>query len=414
MTKTQQLKNFSYFGGSHIGNVREENEDAFTHFETVNGSFFVLCDGMGGIKGGKKAAEITIKQIEKYLSEEWEENPQILIKNAIEFANNKVFEYFEKRSLGQKPGTTIVLVLIRNNKVYYAHVGDSRVYYQTGKKIFALTQDHSFVMNLVNRKIITENEAREHIRRNEITKAVGIKEFADPSVCKDFISPVDNDYILLCSDGLTNELTNKEILNILLNNKDIDKKVNLLINNALDNGGDDNITVQLIRFYNTGKETNTDFLKKQSKSKKVKTRFFYLFVFLFLVSSVLIIRYFIKDPVVVKKDNKSSSALLIYKKQSNDTLINVFIKAGSKTNDIHKRFNIQPEEIGRATGLSEHKSFIKYYIPVKDVYKKRVGKYIYSYPDIKKRNMIDILIANKKNELFFIPGEIIIIPKKQK
>jgi len=414
MTKTQQLKNFSYFGISHIGNVREENEDTFSHFETVNGSFFVLCDGMGGIKGGKEAAEITINFIEEYLSENWEENPKKLLQNALEYTNSNVYQYFKEKETRINPGTTIVLALIRDNKVYYAHAGDSRIYYQTGKKIFALTKDHSYVMNLVDKKIITEEEAREHLRKNEITKAIGIKETADPSICKDYISPSDNDYILLCSDGLTNELSNKEILKILLNNKEIDKKVSLLINNALETGGNDNITVQLIRFYNTGKETNTEYLQKHStQGRKIKTRAFYFFIVLFIVSTIFTIRYFTKENIIVTKENISRSALLMLKKQNKDTLINIFINADSKMDEIIKQFNIQPNEIGHTTGLIKGKNYIKYYIPVKAVYKKRVGKIIYSYPSVKKSNMIDILIVNNKNEFFFKSGEKIIIPKKK-
>ena len=75
MSKTEELKNFSYHGLSNKGNLRRSNEDRYAYFETVNGTFFIVCDGMGGIKGGKEAAEITIAEIERYVNEDWYEDP---------------------------------------------------------------------------------------------------------------------------------------------------------------------------------------------------------------------------------------------------------------------------------------------------------------------------------------------------
>ncbi len=414
MTKTQELKNFSYFGSSHIGNVREENEDSYAHFETVNGTVFILCDGMGGIKGGKEAAEITIKQIEKYITEDWEDNPQKLLQNSIEFANKKVCNFFRKKGTPLKPGTTIVIVLIRDNKVYYAHVGDSRIYYQTGKKIFKLTKDHSYVMNLVDQKIITEEEAGEHVRRNEITKAIGIRETAEPTICNEAISPTDDDFILLCSDGLTNELSNKEILEVLLNNKKTDEKVDVLINDAIENGGNDNITVQLIRFYNTGKEANPDFIKKHTKARS-RIKPIYLFIFILILAGIttIIIRIGTKQNFIEKQNNISKSTLLLYKAKNKDSLIPIFLKAYVKPEEISEKYHLKPKDIGDSLGLIKSEKFIKYYIPVKVVYDYRAGKNIYSYPTIHKKNLIDIIIVNGKKELYFKPGEKIIIPKKE-
>ncbi len=414
MTKTQELKNFSYFGSSHVGNVREENEDYYAHFETVNGTFFVLCDGMGGIKGGKEAAEITIKHIEAFVNEDWEDSPQKLIKNSIEFANEKVIRFFRKKGTALKPGTTIVMVLIRDNKVYYAHVGDSRIYYQTGKKIFKLTKDHSYVMNLVDRKIITEEEAGEHIRRNEITKAIGIKEIAEPTICKEPISPADDDFVLLCSDGLTNELSNKEILQVLLNNEKTEEKVKKLINKALESGGNDNITAQLIRFYNTGKETNTEFIKKQARpGRKINPFVLLLFILLCISLLFLIVRQTSNKNNIVQFNNNSKSTLLLYSANKKDSLIKIYLKADVKPEEILRKYHLKPNELVRSTGFIKSESFIKYIIPVKAVYKYRAGKNMYSYPGIKNENVIDIIIANGKDVLFFKPGEKIIIPKKE-
>jgi len=206
MSNTKELHNYTYFGISDKGNFREYNEDRFAHVESINGSLFILCDGMGGVKGGDIAAEITIKSIEYYVAENWEDDAFALIRNAINVANTDVYNYFQNENSLLKAGTTLVLVLIRNNKLYYAHVGDSRIYYMAGKKLFPITSDHSYVMSLVKKNIITEEEAREHPRRNEILKAIGIRENVEPTICSKAILPADNDTIILCSDGLTNEL----------------------------------------------------------------------------------------------------------------------------------------------------------------------------------------------------------------
>lgn len=412
MQKTQELKNFTYFGISHKGNVRENNEDRFAHIESVNGSVFVLCDGMGGIKGGDVAAQITIDSIEKYVNEDWEDNPTALIKKAIEFANTEVYNYFNSYNTIRRPGTTLALVLIRNNKVYYAHVGDSRIYYQTGKKLFPITTDHSHVMNLVEKKIITEEEAREHPRRNEITKAIGIKDYVEPTICRKPLSPADFDNILLCSDGLSNELLNRQILKVLLNNKETEKKVELLLNEALESGGNDNITVQLIRFYNTGNKKSDKFTNSSPKTKnKFKIIFFVVF---FIITSLVMLFYLLRSNIKIKDISKNkkyaSSSLLIYTKNRKDTIINVFFSDNKNLEALLTSYNLTNEKVGHASSLVKNFGFVKYYIPVKTIYKHQVGKYIYSYPEINSKNIIDVIIVNNKNELYFKPSENIIVP----
>ncbi len=412
MIKTQELKNFNYFGISHKGNVRKENEDAFIKIETINGIFFILCDGMGGVKGGKEAAELTIKHIKNFVSKEWEAKPKKLISEAIKFANKLVYEYFQTKNPKIKPGTTIVLALVRENKIYYAHVGDSRIYYQTGKKLFPLTTDHSHVMNLVNQKIITKEEARTHIRRNEITKAIGIKQTVDADICNDFISPANDDILLLCSDGLTGELTDKEILNVLLKDNNTEEKVKKLIGKVLKREANDNVTVQIINFYNTGKETNTHFETKKKSKKNIQILFF----FCLLLITGIILYFATKDYTKVNlfKSKSTKTSLLILKSNPKDTLINIFMFENKDANKLFQNFGLLNSEIGYSSGLIKKASFIKYYIPVKAVYIHKVGKFIKSYPDIYNKNsddMINILIVNNKNELYFSPGEKIIIPK---
>lgn len=412
MTKTQELQNYTYFGISNKGNVRENNEDAFKKIESVNGSFFVLCDGMGGVKGGDIAAKLTIESIEKFVSEEWNNNPIKLIKNAIEIANKEVFDYFYKKDKLTKPGTTIVIALIRNNKIYYAHVGDSRIYYQTGKKIFQITTDHSLVADLISKKIITEEEAKTHPQKNVITKAVGTKLFAEPTVCRKPIEPADGDNLLLCSDGLTNEITDQTILNVLLSNKMPKNNAETLIDKALQSGGKDNVTLQLINFYNTGKASNKKYKPSKEKNSKKYKKLFFLILFLALLPILIVLisknKNNIKEIVNINQNKKNS--LLIYKKNKKDTIVNVFLNKKQNLDIILKTYNLTADKIGHSSSLINNYGYTKYYIPVKKVYKYKVGKFIYSYPEINKNNIIDILIANNKQELYFKNGENIIVP----
>ena len=411
MAKTQELKNFSYFGISHKGNIREENEDMYAYFETVNGTFFIVCDGMGGIKGGKEAAETAIKEIEEFVSEEWFEEPLNLITESITRANNAVFFKYQEKQI--KPGTTIVLVLIRHNKVYYAHVGDSRLYYFTGKRLFQLTKDHSYVMNLVDKKIITEEEARSHNRKNEITKAVGIHSFIEPTICKNPIDPADNDYILLCSDGLVSELEYKEISETLKKAKDTETQTKALLNKALENVGSDNVTIQLIKFYNTGREKNIDFLKKKDNKRK---KHYLSASLVFLIIIITLFGFIFQNELFSEKeyaDEKTSNKtnLLINVNYNKDTLVRVFFKAGINIPEEIKKYHILFSEAEHKAGNNEKDAFVEYYIPVKAKYTNRAGKQLLLYPETTKDNIIDIIIVNNKTELFLKPGETFLIPK---
>ena len=413
MSKTEELKNFSYHGVSNKGNLRRSNEDRYAYFETVNGTFFIVCDGMGGIKGGKEAAEITIAEIERYVNEDWYEDPYELIRKIFEHANRKVFDFFFSKI--QKPGTTLAVVLIRHNEVYYGHAGDSRIYYRTGKRLFQLTKDHSYVMNLVDRKIITEEEAKTHTRRNEITKAVGIHNEIEPTICKEPIRPADYDNILLCTDGLTNELSNQEISKIVLEETDTEKKAKKLLNEALDSGGLDNISIQLIRFYNTGRDINKRFIKQNvdTTNRYKITTILGLSAIIISLALILIINKPFEKNNKFEENIASKTNLLISKAQEKETLLKVFFYENT---DLHKEllnYNLLVSEINYQHNPENKNIWLKYYIPVRRVYYYQVGKLLYSYPEIGKDNIIDIIIVNNKSELFFKPGEKLIIPIKK-
>jgi serine/threonine protein phosphatase PrpC len=411
MYKTKELKNFIYFGESHKGLVRDVNEDAFAFFESINGSFFILCDGMGGIKGGKKAAQITISEIGKTINESWERDIPKLLRTIFENANAAVIKYFSTRKY--RPGTTLLVVLIRNNKVWYAHVGDSRIYYQTGRKLFQITKDHSYVQELIDKKEITGEEAQNHPRRNEITNAIGIHPYIEPDICKEPLNPNDDDYILLCSDGLTNELSDKDILEILKNNKNDKAKADQLISLTLEKGAYDNVTVQLIRFYNTGNISSSEFKRKPDKKRRKKLIRISVGILLLIVISLSI--RITRERIIHNKIERTAperrySSLFMNKSTNKVLFLEKRVANDDQLNAILKRFELSRSQIEEKSEKSDQPGTKNVFIPVKNIYFHRPGKQVYSYPGIGKHNMIDILRVNEKSELYFKPGEIIIVP----
>lgn len=246
MANTKSLHNFSFGNATHVGMVRQVNEDYFGNFETKNGYIFLVCDGMGGHVGGAKASQIAVEVIRDNLQHLDYPNPFEALSQSITAANNAILAYAEKEPELMGMGTTCVAVLVIGSDIYYAHVGDSRIYLFSNRKLSRLTKDHSFVQNMVDLGGITEEEAENHPRKNEITNALGIPNMKPPTVCKAPIYAARGDMFLLCSDGLTGMVKDSEIEAVLKSKTELQGKANMLIEAANHGGGKDNITVQLI------------------------------------------------------------------------------------------------------------------------------------------------------------------------
>ncbi len=250
MAQTVVLRNFDFVSYTDKGRERDKNEDYQAYFDTLNGHVFVVCDGMGGHMGGEVASEMAVEAIGEYFNIRYYKNPFLAVENAITHANKKVYNHAKNNPEYYNMGTTIVLILIRDNRVFYGHVGDSRLYVYKKNKLKLLTRDHSYVNKLVDEKRITEKEALNHPLRNEITKALGLFPDVEPEVANSAFIPKEGDVLLLCSDGLNTMINDKNIERILSGKESIDDKAGKLIQLALDNGGTDNISVQIIRFHN--------------------------------------------------------------------------------------------------------------------------------------------------------------------
>lgn len=237
---------FSYGFATDTGRVRQYNEDFLGCFDTPNGVVFVLCDGMGGHVGGATAARLAVETIGLFFGEEQSSGtPYTWLKEALERANQAILDKAAKDTTLQNMGTTCVVALLKEKEVYYAHVGDSRLYHLRNGHLERITKDHSLVQTLADMGVLTQVEADYHPRNNEITKALGIRAFT-ADVCYQPIVLADLDLLLLCSDGLTGMLSDTQIALLLQKPESLSIKAQQLIQEANKAGGTDNISLQLI------------------------------------------------------------------------------------------------------------------------------------------------------------------------
>ncbi len=251
-------------GKSDIGLVRKINEDDFICLRlndllevkntTADLYLCIVADGMGGRNAGEVASSMAVHEIvdfikDKYISilieNETDESKILeLIKDAIVYSNEKIYKKSLLTSECVGMGTTLSMILAKDNILYYGHVGDSRIYLIRKNEIARLTEDHSLVAELVKQGTIKPEEANSHPQKNIITRAVGTEFSIEVDLGRQDIT--EDDYILLCTDGLSNLVSDKEMLDLVLEASDIDQACENLINRAKENGGFDNITVVVI------------------------------------------------------------------------------------------------------------------------------------------------------------------------
>ena len=237
-------------GKSDIGRRRKANEDNMANAITQNGLVSVVCDGMGGHVGGATASRIAVNTIIEHLQSVYYEDPRIAIGEAIDRANQAILQQAALQPELQGMGSTCVLLIVRGGKVYFGHVGDSRIYLVQSRRIKQLTKDHSYVQMLVDAGQITMEQAEHHPRKNEITNALGIPNMQPATVAEEAILPEAGDCFVLCSDGLSGMVPDATICKVVSRQAEMNAqdRVNQLVQLANDNGGVDNITVQMVEF----------------------------------------------------------------------------------------------------------------------------------------------------------------------
>ncbi len=230
------------------GKVREENEDAL-YLDPEHG-LFILSDGMGGHRGGKLASQIIVQDlpplIENKLHKLKKGNPRTirrLLKDSIIAQNRWLYLEADSESGQKGMGATLVIALLWKGRLYIANVGDSRAYLYRGGKLKQLSQDHTVISELIEKGRLKPENADEHPAQGQLVHFMGMDSHPAPHVCS--ISPVRNDIILLCSDGLTDMLDEKQIEAVICENDDHQKCAEKLKNLANSAGGYDNITVIL-------------------------------------------------------------------------------------------------------------------------------------------------------------------------
>ena len=238
------------FTKTDIGKTRSMNQDSFYVSENDNGlNLFILADGMGGYKGGEIASKVAVTAVSKYITEKFEEVSKDkesildLLEEAIIFANSAIYEESEQDEELQDMGTTLEVILIYKQKVYIGHVGDSRIYRIRKNNMKKITTDHSYVEKLIQDGEITREESYNHPKKNLLIKALGTDEEVEPDIIYTVLNK--NDMLIVCSDGLTNMIPEREILDIALNNAS-ENVAEVLVDEANEAGGLDNITVIFI------------------------------------------------------------------------------------------------------------------------------------------------------------------------
>lgn len=231
------------------GVVRENNEDAC--FVIPSHDFYIVADGVGGNNSGEVASRTAVSEIAEFVNQndlsncaDIEEIFERLLK-AISIANDKIYqtgmEYIANRGMA----TTVVMTYIKDKTAYIANVGDSRAYLFRSGELRQLTNDHTYVNELVNQGVITENEAEHHKQKNVITKALGAEYNIEPDFY--IITLNKGDIMMLCTDGLYGEVNEAEIIESIERVDGMNDLCTDLVGKAIKAGGRDNITVVCLK-----------------------------------------------------------------------------------------------------------------------------------------------------------------------
>ena len=249
------MKNFYL---TDTGKVRDHNEDSVIILKNESDEYILaVADGMGGHRAGEVASSLAISYLSKHFNETFhnlnKDEAILWINDMVNEINTQIFKYEEGHSESVGMGTTLVLALLTRDYLLIGNIGDSSGFVIKNKKLHKVTVDHSLVNLLVEAGEITEEEAKDHPRKNVLMKALG----ASPEVEADIFDVIEKNQvsgILLASDGLTNMLDFSKIEDVIISDIEIEEKIVSLINKANEAGGTDNISVAYIEKEEEGGE----------------------------------------------------------------------------------------------------------------------------------------------------------------
>jgi PPM family protein phosphatase len=238
---------------SDVGCQRDNNEDSYLYWEPAaegefqrKGRLAVIADGMGGYEGGQEASRLAVETVREVYDTRVRDDPRATLLEAFAAAHDRIQNYALQHPELHGMGTTCTALVVRNRQLYFAHVGDSRLYLVRGARISRLTRDHSYVSRLVESGIVRAEDAEKHPQRHILTGALG----AGVEVAVDAVeygtTLQDGDGLLLCTDGLWSVVTDEELEMAAGRNAPAECCATL-VKLARQRGGPDNITVQLLR-----------------------------------------------------------------------------------------------------------------------------------------------------------------------
>ncbi len=238
------------YSATDIGRKRQLNQDyVFSSAKPLGNmpNLFIVADGMGGHNAGDYASKCTTETVVSEIQNSFEKNPTIIIKKAIKTANAKIRKEASEHENLFGMGTTLVTATIIGKYLQVSNIGDSRLYLLNKDGLRQITEDHSLVEEMIRLGGLSREDARLHPDKNIITRAIGAKDEVEADFFTEELET--GDIVLMCSDGLTNMLEDKEIEAILLNpeKEELIQKGDALIKAANENGGKDNIAVVLVR-----------------------------------------------------------------------------------------------------------------------------------------------------------------------
>ncbi|MBQ2865502.1 MAG: Stp1/IreP family PP2C-type Ser/Thr phosphatase [Clostridia bacterium] len=243
----------NYYGFTDKGKIRKSNQDRFLITCSKDGSLLLaaVCDGMGGASGGETASSIAVNTVESAFSDFCEKGEKVkncgtFLTDAVSKANRSIYNVAVQTPSLEGMGTTFVGFIACKNKITIANVGDSRAYHISEDGITQLTTDHSLINEMIQQGSITPLEAVSHPVKNVITRALGV----EPSVkCDTYTAEIKSgEYILLCSDGLTEAVSEPEIHFEVCTNDSVEAACKSLADIANSRGGHDNITIVICAF----------------------------------------------------------------------------------------------------------------------------------------------------------------------
>ncbi|HEY9821980.1 MAG TPA: Stp1/IreP family PP2C-type Ser/Thr phosphatase [Candidatus Sericytochromatia bacterium] len=233
-----------FAGLTDPGLLRNFNQD--NYYIDPDGRFFIVADGMGGHAGGQEASQLATEAIQAYLEQHWQSQTESaeLLEQSLYEANQAILEDQKNHPERSDMGTTAVVVMFRNEQPWFAHVGDSRLYRLRSSKLEQITEDHTWVAKATKAGDITPEQARMHPWRHVLSQCLGRRDLQQVDVQPMDVQPGDR--LLLCTDGLTEELTDPLIASDLQPSLRNEEAATNLIEAAKEKGGRDNITVVIV------------------------------------------------------------------------------------------------------------------------------------------------------------------------